>query len=56
MANARIWLEAWLLRFRTHVSARSKELPLEIHKLTLGVKTRVSDLISAYCGMREREY
>lgn len=56
MANARIWLEAWLLRFRAHVSARLMEFPLEIHKLTLGVKARVSDLISGYCGMREREY
>lgn len=56
MANARIWLEAWLLRFRAHVSARSMEFRLEIHTLTSGVKARVSDLISAYCGMQEREY
>jgi len=56
MPNTRIWLEAWLLRFRAHVSARSVEFSLEIHTLTLGVKARVSDLISGYCGMREREY
>jgi len=56
MVNARIWLEAWLLRFRAHVSARSMEFPLEVRTLTIGVKARVSDLISAYCGMREREY
>jgi hypothetical protein len=56
MANARIWLEAWWFRFRTHVSAKWMEFLLEVHTPTLVVKARVSDLVSAHFVMREREY